>query len=422
MKQKTATIILMLTIVINALIVVPKQLIQNYYVLKLIVLVLGGGIITVFFALNHKTLKLDKKDILILIFLGLVLISTILSSNITKSIIGQKNRYEGLLSFISYISIYLFSKKYFDKTYLKKFINIMFYVSMVIGIFAILQNYIKIDLDPIFNKGVCSTFGNSNFFGSYISIVLPIAMAIFIFYGSKKSFILGIIMFFNMISSGTRSAWAAFGIIGILGIIYLIKERKWKFFKRAIILLGCFILIFSCLYKDTGSVTKRKINNIKSDINKIKGIDPETDQIGSGRIAIWRWTLNVIKEKPIIGCGTDNLFSGLLEYGGDEYSAIVKRTNKASDKAHNEYLQIAATIGVPALIIYLVFIGKILVPKVKVMYRKKSYFIISAVIISYLVQAFFNISTIGIAPIFWMVLGLTENRIIVEELDEIMEK
>ena len=31
-------------------------------------------------------------------------------------------------------------------------------------------------------------------------------------------------------------------------------------------------------------------------------------------------------------------------------------------------------------------------------------------IIAYLVQAFFNISTIGVAPIFWFLLGLIQNE------------
>ena len=44
------------------------------------------------------------------------------------------------------------------------------------------------------------------------------------------------------------------------------------------------------------------------------------------------------------------------------------------------------------------------------MYKRQ----ILSIIGSYLVQAFFNISTIGIAPIFWFCLGIIDNKNIIE--------
>ena len=86
------------------------------------------------------------------------------------------------------------------------------------------------------------------------------------------------------------------------------------------------------------------------------------------------------------------------------------RTGKDIDKAHNEYLQIAATIGIPALIVYLSFLSLILFPKMKEMFKNKLLFILVLTIICYLTQAFFNISTIGVAPLFWMLLGIIDNK------------
>mgnify|MGYP000451980797 FL=1 len=47
-------------------------------------------------------------------------------------------------------------------------------------------------------------------------------------------------------------------------------------------------------------------------------------------------------------------------------------------------------------------------------FKRKDIFIILSIIGSYLVQAFFNISTIGIAPIFWFCLGIIDNKNIIE--------
>lgn len=427
MKQKLITLILTLIAILAPLLILPNSMVDNYNILKLIVLLIGGLALLILLLLSYKTLTIDKKDIVILAFLGLVFISTFLSSNIKISILGARNRYEGLLMFITYVCIYFCSKKYFKYEMISKFLNIMFIVSMLIGILGIAQKFVSYPkLYPIFNKGISSTFGNSNFFGSFISIVLPIATTVYIFTGTKRGFSLSLVMFFNMISSGTRSAWVAFVLVGLICLIYLIKQKNKKNFKRTIILLICFITIFIYLlngfdyifnkFRDPDnqkipniSRTEKKINTIIKEIQKAleSGI---ADEMGSGRIAIWKFTSKLISKKPILGCGPDNLWQGLLENCSEEIHDFVKAKPLAIDKAHNEYLHIAATLGIPALICYLIFIGLIIFPNIKKAMNNKVYFIMVLTIISYLVQAFFNISTIGVAPIFWMILGLIDNK------------
>ncbi|MGN1310310.1 MAG: O-antigen ligase family protein [Clostridia bacterium] len=425
MKQKAITIILTLVVIIAAVGVLPVILTGSYNTVKLISLLAGGAILVILLLANYKTLSIDTKDVLILLFLGLVFASTCFSSNLKVSIIGEKNRYEGLLMFATYIIIYLCSKKYFQYKNIKIFLNIMFYVSVAIGILGIAQRHVDyVYLYPIFNHGICSTFGNSNFFGSYISMVLPVAATIFILTGSKKGFLLSLLMFFNLISSGTRSAWVAFAVIALLGLIYLIKQRNKVYFKRTIILLVCFIIIFVYLFNGFGiiqnnSTTKIKINQIKNDLKKATQTG-FSNEMGSGRIEIWKMTLKLIAKKPILGCGVDNLKAGLIENCTDDIVAFANRANVLVDKAHNEYLQIAATIGIPALIVYLLFIGMILLPKMRKMLTEKTYLVITLTIISYLVQAFFNISTIGIAPLFWMILGLSDNEDFINRLSKIL--
>lgn len=417
MKQKLTTVILTVIAILAPLLIVPNFLNTNYNILKLWTLLILGFLLIILLLCQYKNLKIDKKDICILLFLGLVCISTFLSNDISKSIFGEENRYEGLLMFISYVCIYLASKKYFKFEKVTEFFNVMFIVSMIIGILGILQNYIIVDetLKPLFNKGICSTFGNSNFFGSFISLVLPISISFFILKGDKKCFLLTLVMYFNMLSSGTRSAWVAFGVVALLGIFYLLKQKDKTYYKRFFLLLLCFVLIFVFILIDPKSVMKNKFFQIKNDISNSlhDGLD---GSMGSGRIEIWKMTLKLIVQKPIFGCGTDNLQAGLYTNCTQDFGQFVSRTLTIPDKAHNEYLHIAATVGIPALIIYLLFIGMILLSKTKHILSDKISFIISITLISYLVQAIFNISTIGVAPLFWMILGLVDNQDFVDSL------
>lgn len=436
MKQKAITLILSLIAILAPLLIVPSSDDSNYNILKFIVLLVGGLALLILLLVNYKTLTLDKKDIIILIFLGLIFISTFFSSDIKKSIFGEKNRYEGLLMFCTYICIYLSAKKYFKYEKILKFLNIMFYVSMIIGILGIAQKYVSYKpLYPIFDKGMCSTFGNSNFFGSFISIVFPIATAIYILKSDKKSIILSLVMFFNMIASGTRSAWVAFIVAGLFGLIFLIKQRNKTYFKRTTILIICFIIICIYLFGGFGFMPKTvmnsdiymvndpatKLEQIKADLKGLRE-NGFSKEMGSSRIEIWDMTFELITKKPILGCGPDNLKNGLLANCLEKLTEFAYRHGCGVDKAHNEYLHIGATLGVPALVCYLVFISFILFPKIRLAFNNNTYFIICLVIISYLAQAFFNISTIGVAPLFWMILGLSDNKDLIKQLDEILSR
>lgn len=269
MKQKFITITLSIIVILAALLIFIDSL--DYNLPKLWVLILGEIVLIILLLASYRDLKIDRKDILLFFFLALVFISTFLSSDPLKSIIGEKNRYEGLLSFIAYVCIYLAAKKFFYYEKIEEFLNILFYVSMGIGILGIFQNYISFPaLIPLFNKGICSTFGNSNFFGSYISLVLPVAIVFFIFAGKKRGLLLSLILFFNLLSSGTRSAWVAFAVVAIMGIIYLIKQKDKSYFKRFGILLLGFILIYLYLYLlPTGTVFRSKSDQMKEDVHEI---------------------------------------------------------------------------------------------------------------------------------------------------------
>ena len=434
MKQKLITLVLTLVAVFVPLLVTPIKGVFDYNIAKITVLLTAGVLLLILLLVSYKNLEIDKKDIVILIFIMLVIISTFLSTDIKKSILGEKHRYEGLLTFCTYICIYLCSKKYFKYEKISKFLNIMFYVSMAMGIFGIIQKHISCkELYPLFNKGMCSTIGNSNFFGSFICIVLPIALTIFILKGNKKSFILSSILFFNMIASGTRSAWIAFFIVVCIGGIYLIKQKNKKYFIISGIISVCFVIICAYLLGAFGFVSKtvvnedikktnnpvEKVEQVKKDIKRITEKDGNYKKIGSNRLWIWKMSYNVMVQTPMFGCGPDNLKEGIIRYSLEEIYEYAKKQHKVVDKAHNEFLHIGATMGIPALICYLIFIGSILIPKMKLIFKNNVYFAIVLAIISYLSQAFFNISTIGVAPLFWMILGLIDNEDFIKKLEEV---
>ncbi|MBR6505039.1 MAG: O-antigen ligase family protein [Clostridia bacterium] len=268
----------------------------------------------------------------------------------------------------------------------------------------------SIKIDPFFGRGAHGTFLNTNSMGSFVSIVLPLFIIKYIFTNKKKYLIASIIAFNVLIMCIARSSWVAFAVISIIGIIYLIVKKNKDYWKRFLILLIGFIISFTAIYMQKGNnIVVSKINVVEVELKQAKenGI---SNYMGSGRIEIWKLTSKLLYKVPMLGTGIDALEYGLAHFETEEFLNYIIKHGAYIDRAHNEYLHIAVTMGIPAVIIYIAFISWILIPKLRQLFKDKKNATFSIVIISYLVQAFFNFSTIGVAPIFWFVLGLSENK------------
>ena len=221
----------------------------------------------------------------------------------------------------------------------------------------------------------------------------------------------------------TRSAWLGLASAAILGFIYIVKNFNMDIFKRTIHIAIGFIAIFIFILIPPSFISNFISENtylnslsgrfdlMSEDFKNIFGdaTEQEKASAGAGRMGIWVMTLKSIAQEPFLGTGPDTLKDALIHNATKDVLIRLEQTRNVVDKAHNEYLQIAATIGIPALIIYLSFLMQILF-KDKNIFKNNSTFILILPIVSYLTQAFFNISTIGVTPVFWLLLGLIQNE------------
>ena len=103
--------------------------------------------------------------------------------------------------------------------------------------------------------------------------------------------------------------------------------------------------------------------------------------------------------------GIDNFYYG---FGDDKIIDI--KSERAVDKAHNEYLQKLVTEGIFSFITYMTLLIMIFINSIKKLIKEKdnNVILICLVItfIAYSIQAFFNISVICVAPIYYIIMGL----------------
>lgn len=137
------------------------------------------------------------------------------------------------------------------------------------------------------------------------------------------------------------------------------------------------------------------------------------ERLGSSRGYIWSRSLPLLGNTFFKGYGPDNYS---LAFPQNDYIGKIRAfsggANMIVDKPHNMYLQIATNTGVLSLIAFLVLAGIYAIQSFITYVKIEKNFMTFAgaaiflAICGYLVTNFFNDSVVGIAPIFWVLLGL----------------
>ncbi len=365
-----------------------------------------------FMSPERKKIKLDLATKLLLGYLGLVILATIFSIDPLKSIVGASRREEGLITIVSYCLLFVFAKTYYQfKPWHLKGIMI---TSFLVATYAFVQYY-DYDFIPrdMFRRGanwdvwVFSTIGNPNFLGSYL--LLHISIFIYLFLEKKKIifFWLAALLQATIIITLTRGVWIGFIVMLIIYFIYLIKNKK-SIIEYLLMLIIFTIIAFFLNYGSGGKYGTR-FATIKNDTEEVLMRNEHYERSGSSRIYAWRKTSEMILERPLLGHGLETLDPMFTIRYRDDMRETIGGVVRF-DRAHNEYLYIAFCSGIPALLIYLAFLGTCLINGIKKAKEKNYYYPIVFALISYLLAAFFNISVVSVAYIFWIYLGLLLNE------------
>lgn len=124
---------------------------------------------------------------------------------------------------------------------------------------------------------------------------------------------------------------------------------------------------------------------------------------GSSRLGIWKETLALVPERPLLGGGPGTLalrvdirFSRFVPETGQTLSTYV-------DNAHNEYLGFLADLGIPGLALYLGAMGRHLFLLPAVAGPRVPW---GCALVCYWIQAFFGLGLCLTAPLLWLSWGL----------------
>lgn len=145
------------------------------------------------------------------------------------------------------------------------------------------------------------------------------------------------------------------------------------------------------------------------------------ERFGSGRGYIWSRSFPLLKDTLLLGHGPDTYAAYFPQY---ELSAKINwlyQYNIMVDKPHSWYLQMGINTGVLSLVCMVVFLLWYLYASVRrsrKMQEGGSKIMQNAVmcaIVGYCIAAFFNDSTVSVAPVFWSLLGTGLSYIVHEK-------
>jgi len=245
-------------------------------------------------------------------------------------------------------------------------LNIILFIGTLFGIYGIFQ-YNDMEIFTFWqgNVGrqrVFGLFGNVNYFAEYLIVPLSIAVPLFL---TTKNRIRKILLLFGILTMGatliftfTRGSYLGFGVAVIFMFSLFFFSRGKNFIKdnkRLFIIILIVIIAAASLF-----ILPNPLNKPGTTISKLKervSITKLANEFSFGRrMATWKFTTLMIKDRPLLGSGIGTFKYNTLRYQAKFFEQGDNRSLYPygfSDKAHNEYLQLWAELGIIGLAIFL---------------------------------------------------------------------
>lgn len=401
-------------------------------------------------------------DIPIILFLSSQVLSTILSIDRHTSIWGYYSRsHGGLLSTISYLVLYWAYVSNLGKKQTQNIVNCLLFSASIISIYAILEHFgesisclvIKGQLNTdcwvqdVKNR-VFATLGQPNWLAAWLAAILPLGwMRIICKEQETKTSTLDKILFSHvpviLLFSALLYTKSRSGILGFMSAYFIfwvlhLLTTNFSNLKKHFLLITCSLSLITFFIGTPWSPSAGQIINSRNtqpatNDRSTTVLERGGTESGEIRKIVWRGAIDIWHAYPIFG-------SGIETFAYSYYNFRPVEHNKTSEwdflynKAHNEYLNFAATTGTFGLGSYLLLVLSFYLVVLKKMWEAGngkldiSHFLgpashvtlpisILAGYAGILVTNFFGFSTVSAAILFFLFPALivnsekkTENR------------
>jgi len=307
-----------------------------------------------------------------------------------------------------------------DEKSIKKVLFLSFIVAFIASVYAILQYF---DMEPIWHQVVnpygikrcVSTFGNPVFISSFLVIMIPLSIVLFI--SSKSNYSkflytsLTVIMILALFATMARSSWL--GLFASLTFIIFVFKKKIFTYKKwffSVVLIIFLVMLIPTRWNNESKPFGFYVIDRAASILSLEKSGPAAYQ----RFLIWLSAWDISKQNPVIGSGW-GLFEMLFPFYQQRYLIHPNLTQRThANNAHNVFLENLSQTGIIGLGIFLWLIFCIVkfgfhqIRNVKNDFQKTVAVGIFAGVIGMLVDNVVNVTLYFVIPgfFFWMNLGI----------------
>jgi O-antigen ligase len=351
-------------------------------------------------------------------------LATIFSIHPYTSFWGYYSRFHGgLLTTICYTIIYFTATKWLDKKSTLKLVKISIITAFIISLYAIAE---RLGIDKNFwiqdvQNRPFSTLGQPNWLAAYI--IPNIFLALYLTQTKKFSSILSSLVYLTLlvalIFTRSRSGFIGFSLSYLTYWLLLLRQFNFAKIKQSFILATSIYLLTSIL---AGTPYSPPLSSIIIHRPSTIAILPSGTQLENGgtesgdiRKIVWSGALSLIQKYPLLGTGPET-FAYTYYWTRPTTHNMTSEWDFLYNKAHNEYLNIAACSGLLGLLAYLYFHYSVfatsltLIPKSKKVKHEADdqlrhlYPVLGASITAFFITNFFGFSVI---PVYLLMIFLS---------------
>jgi putative inorganic carbon (HCO3(-)) transporter len=330
---------------------------------------------------------------------AILITATLLAPDPGLSLWGSYERQFGLLTWLAPLALFAAALLALgDPGRQGRLVQVLVWTSTPIVLYGLLQ---ALGADPLTwdsdgAAAVLSSLGRSNFLGSYLVLVMPLTAAASLV--ANRRWPLALLLagqLLVLVLSRARAAWL--GLLAaavVFGLLWLLVSGRRRLAGR-LALLGLVLLI---------SLVALLL---------IFGLPAALTEGGStaARLAIWRSTLPLIAERPLLGYGPDGLQLAFQDVFPPELVYYQGR-HLIVDRAHNLLLDItmsAGLLGLAAFLFVLWQAGRLMWPGLaddRPRPRRLLLIGVLAALAGHLVALQVSFETVATALILWLLLAL----------------
>jgi len=360
-------------------------------------------------------------------FLLVSVISTLISADVRISLVGvYKFYFWGLFSVIGYTLLYFLLIDNFAENRIGTLLKAMLLGSFPVAIYGICQRLGLEFLDWAGGSSsarVWSTLGNSNFLGGYLIMVIPLGLCVIVsthYYRNSRRLLskpLLVLLIGLLVSclvyTLSRGAWL--GLLACLvvwasfiGRDSIKKSRKWLILASVACVV--FPIVFGHQWKIKSPVSESRQGETEDVVGRAISITNLREPNISARIETWKISLSMMKKRPLFGWGLDNFGTIYPRYITPKFVRSAGR-DMLQSYAHNEFLQVGATMGIIGLMVYawlIIAFFKLLIRLIRKGEEDTRVFLVGILSssVGLMVYSQFHFSVVTTSIMFWLFMGI----------------